>query len=226
MNRQPAILYAFSHHRPIAYMGQNSDDECTTQREAYSYPKMAPSLDDKGHNIGYNIVEIRMRAVLILPSAGERKGTMLVQADMAQRERQLLQELRNLLPNRVEGPLPVGADNLQRRNQIEEEIKRVQAQIESAEVRLRQGVGWGSDEADKANDLVERTKALTFHRHLVQKRQQLEHVKARLDQGLDGACEMCGRQIDPARLRAVIGTTRCVTCQRRLEQGISRRFRT
>lgn len=117
------------------------------------------------------------------------------------------------------------ANHLQRRSQIEEEIKRVQAQFESVAIQLRQGVGWGNDEADKANDLVERTGALTLYQHLVQKRQQLEHARARLDLGLDGACEMCGRQIDPARLKVIIGTTRCLTCQRRLEQGIQRRFR-
>ncbi|MFB0538106.1 MAG: TraR/DksA C4-type zinc finger protein [Anaerolineae bacterium] len=150
---------------------------------------------------------------------------MLVQADMVQRERQLLQELRDLLPNRVERPCPVVVDNLQRRSQIEEEIKRVQAQFESVATRLRQGTGWGSDEADKANDLVERTKALTLRQHLVQKRQQLEYARARLDQGLDGTCEVCGQQIDPARLEAIIGTTRCLTCQRRLEQGNRRRLR-
>jgi RNA polymerase-binding transcription factor DksA len=117
------------------------------------------------------------------------------------------------------------ADNLQRRSQIEEEIKRVQAQSESVAARLRQGTGWGSDEADKANDLVERTEALALYQHLVQKHLQLEHARARLDLGLDRACEMCGQQIDPARLKAIIGTTRCLTCQRRLEQGIRRRFR-
>jgi len=119
----------------------------------------------------------------------------------------------------------VVADNLQRRSQIEEEIKRVQAQFESVAIRLRQGVGWGSDEADKANDLMERTEALALYQHLVQKRQQLEHARARLDLGLDGACEVCSRRIDPARLKAIIGVTRCLTCQRRLEQGIQRRFR-
>jgi DnaK suppressor protein len=115
----------------------------------------------------------------------------------------------------------VVADNLQRGSQIEEEIKRVQAQFESVATRLRQGIGWGGDEADKANDLVERTEALALYQHLAQKCQQLEHAKARLDLGLDGACEICGQQIDPARLKAIIGATRCLTCQRRLERGMS-----
>ena len=117
------------------------------------------------------------------------------------------------------------ADSLQRQSQIEEEIKRVQAQSESVAARLRQRVGWGSDEADKAKDLMERTEALTLYQHLVQKRQQLEHARARLDRGLDGACEICSQRIDPARLKAIVSTTRCLTCQRRLEQGIWRCFR-
>jgi RNA polymerase-binding transcription factor DksA len=87
----------------------------------------------------------------------------------------------------------VVADSLQRRSKIEEEIKRVQAQFEPVAIRLRQGIGWGSDEADKANDLVERTEALALYQHLVHKRQQLEHARARLDQGLDGTCEICGQ---------------------------------
>lgn len=121
--------------------------------------------------------------------------------------------------------MPVVADNLQRRIQIEEELKHVQAQSESVAARLRQGTGWGSDEADKTNDLVERTEALTLYQYLMRKREQLECVRARLDRGLDGACEICSQRIDPARLKAIIGTTRCLTCQRRLEQGIRRRLR-
>jgi DnaK suppressor protein len=119
----------------------------------------------------------------------------------------------------------VVADNLQRRSQIERESKRVQAQFESVTIQLRQGIGWGNDGADKANDLVERTEALALYQYLVQKRQQLERARARLDQGLDGACEICGQQIAPARLKAIVSTTRCLTCQRRLEQRICRCFR-
>lgn len=59
MERKFSMLYPSGDHELAVYMEQNLDDECTTQREPYSYPKMAPSLDDKGHNTGYNIVEIR-----------------------------------------------------------------------------------------------------------------------------------------------------------------------
>lgn len=119
----------------------------------------------------------------------------------------------------------MAADGLRGRSQICEEIDRVQAQAETFRIQLRQGFDWGGDDADKATDLVERAKALALSQHLLQKRWQLEHARARLDQGLDVTCEMCGQRIDPARLKAMTGTTRCLTCQRRLEQGIQRRFR-
>lgn len=54
-----SILCPSDDHGLLVYMEQNLDAECITQREAYSYPKMAPSLDDKGHNMGYNIIEIQ-----------------------------------------------------------------------------------------------------------------------------------------------------------------------
>jgi RNA polymerase-binding transcription factor DksA len=119
----------------------------------------------------------------------------------------------------------MAADGLRGRSQICEEIERVQAQAETFRIQLRQGFDWGGDDVDKANDLVERAKALALYRHLLQEHRRLEHARTRLDQGLDGACEVCGWWIDPARLKAIIGTTRCLTCQRHLEQGIRRRFR-
>jgi len=71
-------------------------------------------------------------------------------------------------------------ENLQRRTQIEEEIKRVQAQSESVAMRLRQGFDWGGDDADKRNDLVERAKVLALYRCLRQKHQQLVHAEKRV----------------------------------------------
>ena len=114
------------------------------------------------------------------------------------------------------------ADCLQRQSQIAKEIEQVRAQLESAAIRLRQGISWGSDEADQANDLVERAKALALYQHLTQKYRQLEHARARLDLGLDGACEVCGQLIHTARLKVLVGTTRCLECQQRVEQRAHR----
>jgi hypothetical protein len=58
MDGKLSTPYPSGDYELVMCMEQNLDDECTIQREPYSYPKMAPSLDDKGHNIGYNIVEI------------------------------------------------------------------------------------------------------------------------------------------------------------------------
>jgi RNA polymerase-binding transcription factor DksA len=119
----------------------------------------------------------------------------------------------------MKGALPVATDGAQRRDRIEEEIECVQAQLEAVTFRLRQDAGWRGDEADQASDLEERTNALILHQYLVQKRQQLEHTRVRLGRGFDGACEVCGLPIDPGRLKAMIGTSRCLDCQRRMELG-------
>ncbi|MGQ9493705.1 MAG: TraR/DksA family transcriptional regulator [Anaerolineae bacterium] len=105
-----------------------------------------------------------------------------------------------------------------RRDQIEQKLEYVQKQIESLSRWLHQDAGWGSDEVDKANDLIERAEVLSLYLRLLRKRRQLENARVRLDMGLGVACEICGQQIDPARLEVIIDTTRCVTCQRRLEK--------
>jgi DnaK suppressor protein len=171
------------------YMGQNSDHECTIHREEYSYPKMTPLPDDKGRNIEYNIVEIRMGAVLILPCAGERRGTMLVQADMAQRERQLLQEM-----------------------------DQVRADLQLIGARCARGLDSGGDIVDQANHTVELTTNLALLRSHEQRLGKLERAWARLHKGQYGTCEFCGAQIDPARLDAMPHATLCVRCQQRSER--------
>jgi phage/conjugal plasmid C-4 type zinc finger TraR family protein len=92
-------------------------------------------------------------------------------------------------------------------------------------MRLSQNIGPGSDEADNANDLRERTKALAMYQHFLRKRWQLEHARDRLAQMIGDICEACGRSIDTARLEVVPSTTRCVICQRRLEGGVWRAAR-
>jgi len=113
------------------------------------------------------------------------------------------------------------ADSLRRRSQIlYEEIERVQAQAETFRIQLRQGFDWGGDDADKANDLVERAKGMALCQYLWQKRRRLARAEERLTQALAGVCEVCGQLIDPARLEIRVGVTRCVRCQRQVERGV------
>ena len=112
----------------------------------------------------------------------------------------------------------MATDGLRGHSQIFEEIKRVEAQSETLSTQLRQGFDWGGDDADKAADLVERAKVMALRRYLRQKCRQLAHAEELLAQGLASVCEECGQPIDPARLKTLAGVTRCIKCQRRIEQ--------
>ena len=48
--------------------------------------------------------------------------------------------------------------------------------------------------------------------------EQLDHALQRLDAGLYGRCESCGRPIPKARLTAYPTATTCVPCQQRAER--------
>jgi DnaK suppressor protein len=48
--------------------------------------------------------------------------------------------------------------------------------------------------------------------------QAIEEAIARMDQGLYGACETCGKSIPLSRLRAVPYATDCIQCRREAEQ--------
>ena len=111
---------------------------------------------------------------------------------------------------------------LQGCSQIYEELECVQAQAEKLRIELRQGSDSRGDEADKANDLMQRVTVMAFCHHLRQKHQQLIHAEKRFAQGLASVCEDCGQPIEIARLEILVGVTRCVSCQRRAEQRVRR----
>ncbi|MGA9348758.1 MAG: TraR/DksA C4-type zinc finger protein [Anaerolineae bacterium] len=111
---------------------------------------------------------------------------------------------------------------LRGRSQIYEELERVQAQAEKFSIQLRQGSDSRGDDADNANDLMERAKAIALCQYLWRKHRELVHAEKRVAQGLANVCEDCGQPIETARLDTLVGVTRCVRCQRRAEQEARR----
>lgn len=114
---------------------------------------------------------------------------MLVQADMAQREHQLLQEM-----------------------------DQVQADLQLIGVRCARGPDGRGDIVDQANHMVELNTNLALLCSYEQRLVKLERAWARLHKGQYGICEFCRAQIDPARLDAMPHATRCVKCQQRSER--------
>ena len=114
---------------------------------------------------------------------------MSVQADIAQRERQLLQEM-----------------------------DQVRADLQLIGVRCARGFDSEDDIVNQANHTVELTTNLALLRSREQRLGQLERAWVRFYNGQYETCEFCGAQIDPARLDAMPHATLCVRCQRRSER--------
>jgi DnaK suppressor protein len=114
---------------------------------------------------------------------------MSAQGNMAERERQLLQEM-----------------------------DRVRADLQLIGVRCARGFDSEDDIVNQANHTVELTTNLALLCSYEQRLGQLKRARARLYKGQYGTCEFCGAQIDPARLDAMPHATLCVRCQRRSER--------
>jgi RNA polymerase-binding transcription factor len=65
--------------------------------------------------------------------------------------------------------------------------------------------------------MIDRVSTEAMLRLLAENREQVERALERLQVGLYGYCEDCGRRIPEERLRCRPEATRCVDCQSRLE---------
>jgi RNA polymerase-binding transcription factor DksA len=117
------------------------------------------------------------------------------------------------------------------------EIKRrLEAELQKAMERIRQSggatviadlpdaVGAGnllSDAVDAVQVSYEREMGFATRSLLVQRTRRLVQALDRLDRGEYGMCQGCGKEIAPARLRALPEVTSCVPCQDRLERRMS-----
>ncbi|MCC7103529.1 MAG: TraR/DksA C4-type zinc finger protein [Chloroflexi bacterium] len=75
--------------------------------------------------------------------------------------------------------------------------------------------GAAGDDADVASDLAEQELDLALEQAELQRVRLIDETLTRLARGVYGPCEVCREPIDPARLRALPWTTRCVQCARR-----------
>jgi DnaK suppressor protein len=70
---------------------------------------------------------------------------------------------------------------------------------------------------EMATSMIDRVSTEAMLRLLAENREQVERALERLQVGLYGYCEDCGRRIPQERLRFRPEATRCVDCQSRLE---------
>ncbi len=75
-----------------------------------------------------------------------------------------------------------------------------------------------SDDAgfsDRSHSTEERSRLISLVQALRSNLDEVDRALARLDDGTYGACERCGRRIDPERLEALPWATMCIDCKQK-----------
>jgi DnaK suppressor protein len=114
------------------------------------------------------------------------------------------------------------------------ELDEVHSELEAEAVALRQEIGQaesqiaariedtvaeaGDDEADASSKLFEREHELALTHNTRELLEQTEHALVRIEAGIYGVCESCGKPIGKARLLAFPRATLCVECKQRQER--------
>ncbi len=76
----------------------------------------------------------------------------------------------------------------------------------------------GDDQADAGSKTLDREQEMSVNANAQELLEQSMHALARLDAGTYGNCEVCGRAIPAARLRAFPRATLCIPCKQAEER--------
>jgi DnaK suppressor protein len=100
---------------------------------------------------------------------------------------------------------------------LEAEKERLLTELSQANVVERDNLGYGNHMADDATEAFEQAKDLALRQNLERLLEQVEGALERFKTGTYGLCEQCGKEIDPARLKALPYAILCLSCQQRRE---------
>ncbi len=100
---------------------------------------------------------------------------------------------------------------------LESERARLQSVIAQVEAEAGENLGYGNHMADDATEAFEQAKDLALRQNAAKLLSQVNDALERFEQGTYGICEMCGAEIDPARLKALPYATLCLRCQQRVD---------
>jgi RNA polymerase-binding protein DksA len=109
------------------------------------------------------------------------------------------------------------------RAELEEDVSRLRAEINAAEIDLvglmrDAGDGSGDDQADAGAKTYEREQEISVANNTREMLDQSEHALERIADGSYGICESCGNPIGKLRLQAFPRATLCVTCKQKQER--------
>ncbi len=103
------------------------------------------------------------------------------------------------------------------RMRLEAEKERLLTELSQTNIVERENLGYGNHMADDATEVFEQAKDLALRQNLERLLEQVEDALERFEMGTYGLCERCGKEIDPARLKALPYATLCLSCQQRRE---------
>jgi len=98
----------------------------------------------------------------------------------------------------------------QQRKTLQQESDSLTSQIETLEQALDVKPDYSMGEGDPATTEWELN--LTLLRRLKAEYEQLQRAMARLETGIYGICERCGKRINPDRLAVLPDATLCMEC--------------
>lgn len=107
------------------------------------------------------------------------------------------------------------------RKWLEDDQARLQSQLSHMGTMMdeRERPGLGTHMADNASEVFEQAKNLAVLQRLRRTLMETSGALDRMDKGIYGICERCGKAIDPARLKALPQARLCMRCQGLVEQG-------
>jgi DnaK suppressor protein len=112
----------------------------------------------------------------------------------------------------------VGIDAAHARARLVEEQVRLRAEFDAEDLELPEQMTYGS-QAAAATQVSDQNRTQALRERAARDLALVEAALRRLDAGIYGRCEACGRQIDPARLEALPWAARDVECQRQVRKG-------
>ena len=93
---------------------------------------------------------------------------------------------------------------------LQQELDETRAEIQRLEVRLGRKGDYGLGKGDPS--IYEWEMCLALKQRAENKARSLEVALRKAEEGDYGRCEVCGQQIDPARLAILPHTKRCISC--------------
>ncbi len=89
--------------------------------------------------------------------------------------------------------------------------------LSTDELSTDSDIGIGNHMADDATEVFNQEAQVSLKHNEQHVLEQINLALRRMDQGVYGVCERCGREIDFARLKAQPYARFCMTCQRLVE---------